>query len=119
MTILVLLQMICAAALAWSCFCRLVRVDLDTHREIRLTIWFEGLAAGLVFGAPVLPLLVPEITWEPWTTPRWIWLSLLVAATLIQLATAKYWNRGVPAAFRFELPPHPLRRSTDKPPLTS
>lgn len=100
MTILVLVQMICAAALAWSCFCRLVRVDLDTHREIRLTIWFEGLVAGLVFGAPVLPLLVPEISWAPWSTPRWVWLALLVAATLIQLSTSRFWHNGVPDNFK-------------------
>jgi len=100
MTILVFVQMICAAALAWSCFCRLVRVDLETHREIRLTIWFEGVVAGLVFGAPILPLMVPEISWAPWTTPRWIWLILLAAATLIQLATSKFWRYGVPQDFQ-------------------
>lgn len=100
MNALVLGQMLFAGALAWSCFCRLVRVDMDTHREIRLTIWFEGMVAGLVLGAPILPFLVPEIPWAPWTTPKWIWLSLLVAATLIQLATSKYWKTGVPEHFK-------------------
>ena len=56
----VILQMLLAAALANSCFCRLVRTDSETIREVRLAIWFEALAAGLVLGAPVMPLLLPD-----------------------------------------------------------
>lgn len=104
MTVLVLGQMVFAAALFYACFCRLVRVDIETHREIRLAFWFLGVAALLVMGAPVLPMLVPEIPWKPWTTPTWIWLELLVAAAVTQLSTSKYWNDGVPKAFQKDMP---------------
>jgi len=99
-TVLVLLQMVMALGLAYSCFCRLVRTDAETVREVRLAIWFEALAAGLVAGAPIVPLLVPEITWSPGTTPRWIWLVLLVAATFVQLVTSRYWRGGIPRDFQ-------------------
>ncbi len=103
---LLCLQMLAAAALAWSCFCRLVRTDVETIREIRLSVWFEAVAAGLVLAAPVLPLLVPQLNgagmwrWQPWTTPWWIWLALLLSATGMQLVTAQYWRHGTPQDFR-------------------
>lgn len=95
-----------AFALLWSCFCRLVKTDRWTVREIRWAIVLEAIAAMLVLGAPVIPLLIPELNgrgagrWKPWTTPGWIWLVLLVAATAVQLATAKYWRNGVPHQFQ-------------------
>lgn len=99
--ILVVVQMVLATCLAVSCFCRLVRTDAETIREIRLAIWFEGVAAGLVGGAPILPWLVPEVAnWPPGVTPRGIWLVLLVAATSVQIVTARYWKTGVPAVFQ-------------------
>lgn len=100
MNAVVLAQMTIAGALAWSCFCRLVRVDLDTNREIRWCIVFLAVVAGLVGGAPILPILMPnEITWAPWTTPTWVWLELLLATTLMQMSASKYWRAGVPAPF--------------------
>lgn len=98
--VLVVIQMVLAACLACSCFCRLVRTDCETIREIRMAIWFEAMAAGLVMGAPVIPWLVPEITWHPGTTPRWVWLVLLVSATAVQIVTARYWKSGVPSVFQ-------------------
>jgi hypothetical protein len=92
-------QASCAAALAYSCFCRIVRTDAETHREIRLAIWFQGVAAGFVGGAPILPILNPLIYWKPWTTPWFAWAVLLLSATLMQLVTAKYWRDGVPKSF--------------------
>lgn len=99
-TAMVILQMAVASCLAYSCFCRLVRTDADTIREVRLAIWFQAMAAGLVAGAPILPLLVPEITWRPGTTPRWIWLVLLVAGTLVQVVASRYWRKQVPRDFQ-------------------
>lgn len=97
---LLLPQSAFAMALGWSCFCRLVRTDDRTIREIRLAIWFEGVAAGLVLLAPVMPLLDPvHFTWTAWSTPSWVWLVLLVAATLVQVATAHHWRDGVPRDF--------------------
>lgn len=99
-TALLLLQSAFAAALAWSCFCRLVKMDETTVPEIGLAIWFEGLAAGLVLAAPVMPLLWPELCrWTAWTTPPLIWISLVLAAALVQIATARYWRDGVPPDF--------------------
>jgi hypothetical protein len=94
------LQMAAAAVLFYSCFCRLVRTDTNTIPEVTHAIWFLALAAGLVFGAPILPLLVPQIQWAPWTTPRWVWLGLLIATTAIQLVTSRYWRHGVPRDFQ-------------------
>ncbi|MCY1167119.1 hypothetical protein D9M73_70760 [compost metagenome] len=99
-TVMVLLQMVVALCLAYSCFCRLVRTDAETIREVRLAIWFQAMAAGLVAGAPILPLLVPEITWRAGTTPRWIWLVLLVAATFVQVVASRYWRNGMPRDFQ-------------------
>lgn len=68
--------------------------------EILLAIWFEGVVAMLVVLAPVLPLLSPQhIYWPALTTPKWIWLVLLIAAALVQVATAKHWKHGVPTPF--------------------
>ena len=99
-TSLVILQMLLAAALAHSCFCRLVRTDSETIREVRLAIWFEAMAAGLVLGAPVMPLMLPDADWDAGTTPTWIWMVLLLAAALVQIVTSRYWRGGVPVDFQ-------------------
>ena len=97
----VILQMLLAAALAYSCFYRLVLTDSETIREVRIAIWFKALAAGLVLGAPVMPLLLlPDADWEPGTTPAWIWLVLLAAAALVQIVTSRHWRGGVPVDFQ-------------------
>lgn len=113
MTILIALQMFFGAALAWSCFCRLVRVDIETVREIRLSIWFLGVVSGLVLGAPVLPLMVEEIAWSPWHTPNWVWLMLLFGTTFKQMSTSRYWWDGVPDTFKIYPKIIFNRRSTD------
>jgi hypothetical protein len=100
---LILVQMVLAGALAHSCFCRLVRTDVDTVREIRLAIWFQALAAGLVLGAPVLPIFMREAQWPSGTTPRWIWVVLLVSATLMQIVASRYWRNGIPPDFQHEI----------------
>jgi hypothetical protein len=103
---LLVLQFALGCALFYSCFCRLTKTNADTVREIRWAILLEAVAAGLVAGAPLLPLMVPQLhgtsplQWMPWTTPWWIWLVLLLAATLVQLATARYWRFNVPEDFQ-------------------
>lgn len=95
-----IIQALFSVALAWSCFCRLVRTDDQTIREIRLAIWLEGVAAMLLLVAPFLPLLPrQDFNWPAFTTPEWAWLFLLIAATLVQVATAKHWKHGVPTPF--------------------
>lgn len=100
-------QFVFAAGLFWSCFCRLVKTNAETIREIRLAIWLESVAAALVMGAPILPLVMPAeflghglVRWQPWTTPAWVWVVLLVAATLMQLVTAKFWRNAPPPDFQ-------------------
>lgn len=95
-----LLQAVFSAALAWSCFCRIVKMDESTVPEVSLAIWFEGLAAGLVLAGPYMPLLWPQLCrWQPFTTPLGIWLALSLAAALVQIATARHWRYGVPVDF--------------------
>lgn len=98
--VLLIVQLVLAAMLMWTCFCRSVKTDRDTHREVRWAILFEGIAAGLVFGAPLMPVLMPPSgnhwapNWPAWSTPLGVWLVLLGAVTLVQLVTAKYWAQG-------------------------
>jgi hypothetical protein len=101
LTIFILVgQAIIGGALAWSCFCRLVRTDGNTVREIRWAIVFEAAAALFVMGAPYLPILMDHDWWPPLTTPMWVWFTLLAAACGVQIATARYWKDGVPADFQ-------------------
>jgi drug/metabolite transporter (DMT)-like permease len=100
--LMLLAQTLLAAALAWTCFCRLVKTSHRTLREIRWSIWFLGMAAGMVLGAPVLPLLDAAFAWPPGTTPAEVWLLLLLAIVLVQLATSKHWRGGAPASFTRE-----------------
>jgi len=98
--LLLTLQLIFASSLAWSCFCRMQRMNSKTKREVRWAVWFESVAALLVLGAPYLPILSPaEVSWSPGETPTWIWLSLLTASALARIATSKSWVTGVPVAF--------------------
>ncbi len=104
-TILVV-QSVIAAGLAWSCFCRLAMTDGETHREIRLAIWFQAVTSGLVLFSPVLPALVPELCgsggfqWSAGHTPGWIYALALLSAALMQLSTARFWRYGVPSDFQ-------------------
>lgn len=100
---LIALQVLFAAVLLWTCFCRLVHTDENTRREVRWAFWFELVCAGLVLGAPFLPLLLPagQAGWPPGTTPLWCWVAMLFAAALVRVVTAIHWRNGqVPAAFQ-------------------
>lgn len=107
---LIYAQLALAAVLCWTCLCRGVKTDENTHREVRWAIAFEGVAGGLVFLAPLLPLMmVPggnrwSPSWPAWSTPWGVWLVLLLSVTLVQLVTAKYWTNGHAPA-QFQRPP--------------
>ncbi len=76
----ILLQLLLAAALAWSSFCRMVLMDHRTRDDVRLAIWAQGVAAGFVLGAPFMPLLWHWAAWPPGDTPAWVcWACWLVA----------------------------------------
>lgn len=96
MSPLILLQMVLGLGLFYSGFCRLVKTNQNTFREVRWAIWFEAVMGGLTAGAPVLPVAIPEIYWQPWTTPYWVWVALLASATFLQVVVRRYWNDGVP-----------------------
>lgn len=104
--VLVIVQKAFALALMYACFCRVVKTNAETIREIRWAIWLEGVAAGLVFGAPVLPELVYQFRgtgtffWQPGHTPVWIYVLLLIAAALVQFSTARFWRYGPPCDFQ-------------------
>jgi hypothetical protein len=99
-TSLLLIQLALAAVLMVTCFCRARKTDENTHREVRWAIVFEGVAGGLIFGAPIMPLvMVPGGTrwapsWPAWSTPVEFWLVLLLAVVLMQLATARHLANG-------------------------
>lgn len=94
-----LLQVVFAAALAWTCFCRLVKTSARTLREIRWSLCFLCIVAGVVLGAPFLPFMDAAFAWPPLTTPLGVWLLLLLAIFCVQLSTSRHWRHGAPAAF--------------------
>lgn len=98
-TIELIIQTVLCTALFWTSFCRLTKTDVNTIREVRLAIWFEGVIALAVLGAPALPLLVPECNWPALTTPLSMWLSMLLASLLRVVASARQWSHGVPSKF--------------------
>lgn len=100
MNSLLFVQAALAAALMWSCFCRLVKTNAGTLREIRWSIWFLFVAAGLVLAAPVMPLLDQHLGWPPLTTPLWAWLALLLAIVLVQIVTRRHWRESVPSCYQ-------------------
>lgn len=100
MSSLLVIQVMLAGALMWSCFCRLVKTNAATVREIRWAIWFLFVAAGLVLAAPVMPLLDAACTWPAFTTPVWAWLVLLLAIVLVQIVTRRHWRESVPACYQ-------------------
>ncbi len=103
---LMVVQMLFALALVYACFCRVVKTNEETVREIRWTIWLEGVAACLMFGAPVMPELIYQFRgegpfkWQPGMTPDWVYVLMLVSATLVQLSTARFWRYGPPNDFQ-------------------
>jgi hypothetical protein len=105
-TLLMILQMVFAGGLAWSCFCRLVWTDHETVREIRWAIWLQCVTSALACWAPILPALVPELhgagefRWLPGYTPIWIYTAVVVSTTVMQLVTAQYWRHGPPGDFQ-------------------
>lgn len=107
--VLLLLQLVMAAVLCWSCLCRVTKTNGDTRREVRWAMVFEGGCAGLLFGAPFFPWLMPDEFDHPLgTTPTWVWLVFLFSILVVQFVTAKYWARGVPHVFQLAQEPGPL-----------
>lgn len=101
MTDLVLVQMLLAGFVLYTCFCRLVFTQVCTSCVLRSAIIFKAAAAALVMGAPVWPLIHPHrATWEPWSTPVWAWIALLTALAFMQWVTSRHWGPGGPAPMK-------------------
>lgn len=77
-------------ALFYTVFCRAVRMDRFTHRPIRFVLQLLGTVAAVGVAVPV--------HWPAWQ-PDWFSLALLASVTAVQLVTAHYWAKGVPASF--------------------
>lgn len=102
-------QFIMASLCLWSCFCRLVRTNAETIREIRWAITLQFAVCLLLIGAPFIPLLIPELAtaWKPLTTPGWVYVLAVSAMTLMQLVKARNWVNGVPQEYqRSTMLPH-------------
>lgn len=84
------LNTVICAALFYTCFCRLVRTNAETHTSIRLA--FVVLAS-----ASAWCLAVPLKTGVP---PQDGQLVIEAAMALVQGLTARYWRDGVPGHFQ-------------------
>ncbi len=90
MTITLLLYLVLASALWWTCFCRATRMTkANTLRPVR---W----AFALLMAVATLALVAPLWRYRP----DWITVLLLVGMVAVQITTSKYWRHGVPPSFR-------------------
>lgn len=78
------------SALAYSAFCRVVRMRKDTERMVRYSM--AMLTSG-GFGVAVTALFRPDVL-------HYAMLACLAAMLLVQLVTSRFWWRGVPDQFR-------------------
>lgn len=97
--IYVYLNFVFSGALWWTCFCRVVRTDTQTHLAVRAAFCLLAAVAGACAIAPfgVLEPLLPA------DEPGVMQLVLLAAMVTVQTLTAKFWKDGVPSHFQCEL----------------
>lgn len=95
MTILIIHTAL-SGLLFWTCFCRLVRTDEDTHLAVRAAFC---LLASITLGVAVVPfgLMAPLV---PRCMPTPSQVLLLSGMALVQGLTARYWRHGVPVHFQ-------------------
>jgi len=83
-------------ALFYTCFCRIVRTDVDTVRPVRLAFCLLAavsvacMVAPLGWLKPVLPAVEPPVTQ----------LVMVGSMFVVQALTARYWRDGVPCHFQ-------------------
>lgn len=95
-----LLQVVSCSAIVWCCICRLALIDKETIPEIRHVVWFLGSVAVLSLGSPIFPWLDPVLfTWEPLSTPHWVYVALVVAFAMLQVSTSRHWRQGLPRCY--------------------
>jgi len=92
----VYVNFVLCGALFWTCFCRVVRTNGDTHLPVRTAFVVLAMVAIAVavgpFGwlAPCMPVQRPSAGQ----------LALEGAMLLVQGLTARYWKDGVPCHFQ-------------------
>ncbi len=86
---LLVIHEILSFMLFYSCFCRSVKMTPDTERDIRLAFWVLSIAS-------VVSLFAPLQGWRP----DYIHIVLLIAFSVVQFSTAKYWRHETPEHFR-------------------
>lgn len=84
------LNTVICAALFYTCFCRLVRTNGDTHTSIRLAFVVLACAAVWCLAMPLRSGIPPQGTQ----------LVIEAAMALVQALTARYWRDGVPVHFQ-------------------
>ena len=90
MTAAVVVNTVLCVALVWTCFCRIVRTDDNTHADVRLAFCALATVAGVCLMAPVWWGMQPQV-------PQ---LALEGAALAVQVLTARYWKYGVPTHYQ-------------------
>jgi len=94
--LMIILNAVLCGALFWTCFCRIVRTDVDTVRPVRLAFCLLGavavacMVAPLGWLRPLLPAHEPPVTQ----------LVIVGAMFVVQGLTARYWRDGVPCHFQ-------------------
>lgn len=96
-TLMLCMHVVLCAAIFWSCFCRQARASKHTTRpQIRAAFWLLAVGSIVLGIAPWAPALWPEWPGHSVTLPE---LLMLAAVAVVQVATAHYWRKGVPASF--------------------
>jgi len=89
MMLFILHEILCVLMLHGA-FCRLVRVNQETHISIRIAFFLIGFSACAGIAQPINTSWAPSI----------FELSLLVGVVTMQLVTAHRWRDGVPDKFQ-------------------
>lgn len=84
------LNTVICAALFYTCFCRLVRTNGDTHTSIRLAFVVLACASAWCLAVPIRTGVPPQVGQ----------LVIEAAMAIVQGLTARYWRDGVPVHFQ-------------------
>jgi len=83
--------------IAYSSWCRIITTTKNaTRRAIRWSFAWSTAAAVLLALAPFLDY----IPWWPTYVMHWSTVFVLAGFTFVQISTAYYWRKGVPASFQ-------------------
>lgn len=88
MNLMVYIHEFLAIFLFYTCFCRSVKMNSNTIREIRLAFYGLSLAA-------VVSIFAPMRGWRP----DWIHIIMLLAINIVQYTTSKFWHHSLPSSF--------------------